>query len=92
MKKFLLAIVMLSVVVPSWAQWSDDFERMETTQGVVVQGDQEIQSTLVAARKKSKKSKKKSQQTPRAKLYKNTMISMSICCIKVLSVMEWMQV
>ncbi len=39
MKKFLLAIVMLSVVVPSWTQWSDDFERMETTQGVVVQGD-----------------------------------------------------
>ena len=70
MKKFLLAIVMLSVVVPSWAQWSGDFERMETTPGVVVQGDQEIQSTLVAAWKKSKKSKKTSQQTPRAKLYK----------------------
>ena len=67
MKKILLAIVMSSIVVPSWAQWNEDFDGLESIQSVVVQENQEIQNTLVAAKKKSKKS---TQQPQRAKLYK----------------------
>lgn len=60
MKKIALAVVMLSIVAPSWAQWS---EKSETALEVVALGD------LAATKKKSKKSSNAS-QTPRAKLYK----------------------